>query len=240
MSRILAFVDEQPCAVDVVLTADAIGEVLGASGDVVHVTEPGEARGVVTPRARRVPGDVIDTIAAELASSDVVVGVIGVRSEANPGRSVGHVAAELLSSCRRPVVVVPPGAGAPPIPPTILVPHDGTDATSEALGPVLSVLRPSGATIVTAHVFAPDTLPVLMSSAEDRRTIADEFGAIHGDGGAVELDVGLAEERLGDLVERLGADVVLVAWSQHLVPGRAKVVRRLLDVGVHLLLVPIR
>lgn len=239
MSRVVAFVDEQPCAVDVVVAADVIGELLGATVDVVHVIEPGESEGVVTARARRIVGDVIERLAAELASSDVAAGVLGVRSDELPDRPVGHVAAELMSTSTRPVLVVPPGSGAPPSAPTVLVPHDGTAATTAALAPVLTALHSSQASIVTVHVFAPDALPVLMSSEEDRRTIADEFGAIHGGDGSIELDIGVAEDRLGDVVDRLGADLVLVAWSQRLVPGRARVVQRLLDIGVRLLLVPV-
>jgi nucleotide-binding universal stress UspA family protein len=239
MSRVIAFVDESTCAGDVLATADGLGRLLSASVDVVTVRPEDDTGWGGTRRARVVVGPVHDVLVAELNAEDVLAGVVGSRATDLPHRRVGHVAERLVTVATRPLLVVPPGAGALSARPRLLVPLDGTTRTAKAVAPVVDLLRSTAVEVVTMHVFDPESLPALVSSPEDRRTIADEFDAIHcgGRSDSIELRVGVPESHIPDVAEQLGADAIVLAWEQSLAPGHAAVVRRLLDADVRLILV---
>lgn len=240
MSRILAFVDEFGCSRDVLATADALARLLGVTVDVIHVAEEPESPWSGSSRARHIDGNVDDVLARSLDDPDVLAGVIGSRNEQRMSKLLGHVAKQLCVSTATPLVVVPPGSGEPSDPFTAVVPLDGTEATAAAVAPIVRRLQRSGAVIVSTHVFDHDALPPLMSSAEDVRTVAAEFDAVHlhGQSDSVELRIGDAQETVPDLARRVHADAVVVAWGQNLGPGRAAVIRRLIEADVRIVLVP--
>lgn len=240
MSRVLAFVDESACADDVIATADALARLLSARVDVMHAAAESPERWRGTPRARHVAGQVGDLLAHSLDEEDVLIGVLGVRSGEQTSKPMGHVVEELCVNASKPIVVVPPGSGPPADPPIVVVPLDGTEATARSVTPVVERLQQGGAAIVSVHVFGHDSLPPLMSSAEDRRTVAAEFDALHlhGRSDSVEMGVGDVEDMVPDLVRRVGADAVVVGWGQSLKSGRAAVIRRLIESDVRIVLVP--
>ncbi len=241
MTRVLAFVDDSECAHDVVATADALARVLNASVDLIHVDEGSTRKWSGIPQARHVAGDVIDVLRDGLDEDDVVVGVLGVRARETMSKPIGHVAEQLCLAASKPIVIVPPGSGQLADPLVAVVPLDGSEATAHAVRPVVELLQDGGAVIVSVHAYDHVSLPPLMSSAEDVRTLAAEFDAVHlrGRSDSVEFGVGVAEDTVADLVQRVGADAVIVAWGQKFEPGRAAVIRRLIDIDVRIVLVPV-
>lgn len=231
--RILAAVDDSPTGVPVRRTAEALGRILGADVDVVTVVAPGEAP--LEGAIRRTEGQPIERIVAELASEDVVLGVLGARRLPGARRATGHVVSAVIQATRTPVVVVPPEA--PGRIDRIVVPVEGDGGEAEALGRLLSPCTRAGIAIVSLHVFTADTAPAFWEGWDDTGLWRDEFAARQAARGEVEL-------RTGDVCTEVcsaaaAGDLVAVAWHQDLSPGRGRVVRALLDrCTCPLLLVP--
>lgn len=232
-ARIVAAVDDSPTGVPVRRTAEALGRIFGADVDVVTVVTPGETG--IERAIRRAEGEPVERIVAELDAEDVLLGVLGARRLTGARRPTGHVVSAVIQATRTPVVVVPPEA--PGRIDRIIVPVEGDDGEAEALGRLLSPCTRAGVAVVSLHVFTPETTPAFWEGWHDVSLWRDEFAARHAARGSVEL-------RTGDVCAEVCAatatgDLVAVAWHQDLSPGRARVVRALLDrCTCPLLLVP--
>ncbi len=239
MTRIIAFVDNSPVSSSVVNTASALSRLVGADLDVVQATDDPHAP--ASSAARPVEGPAGDVLVAELGGRDVLCGVIGSRSMAAKSHRVGHVAQHLLTHSAVPLVIVPPNA--PDLPethPTILVPHDDTPATEQALGPMIEVLAAAEARFVLLHVFDDRSVPPAVSS-HDLDTIADEFMLRHRRGNPMrcELRIGHTGTRIVEVASQSEIDAILVAWSHTTGLGRADVIAHLVrESGVPLIVVP--
>ena len=231
MRRVLAFLDGSPCSVDVLAVAHSLAALNGGVVDAVTVVEPGAVPPSETA-GRVLSGPVVPRLGAELGHPDVVAGVIGSRAVPDKPDALGHVTRAVAVRSTVPLVVVPPGAR--PVsgdPMVILVPLDGESPTSSAVMPLIERLPPDLTEVVVLHVFHSESLPPMASSPEDIRTLAEEFGLVHCGGvvDRVELRLGAPAREILAVAAAVEADLVLVAWQQNLTPGRAAVVRRLLE-----------
>ena len=244
MSRVLAFVDQSPCALDVRATARWLGRLLDATVDVVHVVDP-ENHTLSNPdvSVRLVEGPTEDTLLRELRSSEVAAGVVGSRAIAAKVPALGHIAQSLLTATSTPLVVVPPESKQPTGDEvSVLVPLDGTTETAQALLPIANQLADGGAIVIICHVFDAGSIPPFISSPTDLEVLADEFAREHlpGLSPSCELRIGDPSCTVADLVGEVGAEAVLTAWHRDLAPGRANVMRRLLhETKVPLIVMPI-
>ncbi len=246
MTRVLAFMDDSPCAADVHRTAKWMATLLGATIDPVRAQGPepdGGPGGETPPGLRLVPGPTIEALTGELTAPDVATAVVGSRAIDAKVQPLGHVAHSLLTRTGGPLVVVPPDARASPAEtPRLLVPLDGTDETTAALLPLAEQMAQAGATVVVVHVFDADSLPAFIGSPEDVETLAAELAQHHLPGLAqrCELRVGDPASEIIGVVDTEAPDAVLLAWRQDLAPGHAEVMRRLLnDARVPLVVVPL-
>jgi hypothetical protein len=143
----------------------------------------------------------------------------------------------------KPVMLVP--AGARQLPRRIrrvLLPLDGTARSAAAVAETAERFARSGAELVVLHVFDAETVPKFWNQhAHADQAWEQEFLARYCalPGARLELRSGAAAEYVVKVAGAEQADVIALAWSQRLEPGRAAAVRRtILDAEVPVMLVP--
>jgi nucleotide-binding universal stress UspA family protein len=247
-TRILAAVDDSDAAAPILEVSRWLAERLGQRVDAVHVREDGETPTLETAatatgaHVRVLDGRPAPTLADELAASDVSMAVLGARDLPAGPQPAGHVTTHLLLHTRKPIVVVPPERRlGDRIPDRVLVPLDGTEETAAALAPLAQLLDEAGLEITILHVFDRTTSPRFWDHrTHTSRDWAREFLARFSPCNAsVSLRVGRPVEQVLDVSSTDGVGLILLAWSQSLVPGRAATVREALSrTAVPVMLVP--
>jgi nucleotide-binding universal stress UspA family protein len=150
-----------------------------------------------------------------------------------------------MASLDKPLVVVPPDVARLGKLRRILVPLEGTVSTSLAPTRIIDVACDAELDVVVLHVHDETSLPSFTDQPQHEADAwAEEFLARYCPGrlGEVRLEVrvGRREEEILRLAEEMDADLIALGWSQKLAPGRAPVVRTVLERGrVPLLLVPV-
>lgn len=252
MGFVLAAIDDSAAARCVLSAAGRLASLVGVGVEALHVVEESPRKtAAATAAAAGVPfhettGEAVDRIVEETRAPGVVAVVVGCRSlEAGP--AVGHVALSVIPAVDKPILAVPPSVPEVRRFERILVPLDGTGATSTALRDVLGdVHRLDGPELVALHVFEPDSLPPFGDQLTHEveawsEEFLDRYAPVRPEGMRLELRVGMPADVVRSLVEEVDADLVAVGWSQDLAPGRASVVRALLrSSAVPVLLLPTR
>jgi nucleotide-binding universal stress UspA family protein len=143
----------------------------------------------------------------------------------------------------KPVVLVP--AGARQLPRRIrrvLLPLDGTARSAAAVAETAERFARGGVELLVLHVFDAQTVPRFWDQdAHAGQAWEQEFLARYCSlpGARLELRSGPAAEHVVKVAEAEQADMIALAWSQRLEPGRAAAVRRtILDAEVPVMLVP--
>jgi nucleotide-binding universal stress UspA family protein len=231
----------------VVATARNLAEVFGGHVEAVHV---GSERADTAAAAasglglRRLTGPVVPTLARAVEDASAAALVVGTRGL--PGRPVGSTALEVITSLTRPVVVVPPEATLRAPLRRVLVPLEGTVATSLAPMTLIELAHDAEIEIVVLHVHDAATLPAFTDQPQHEADAwRQEFVARYCPWGIgkVELQVcvGRREEEILRVADATKADLVALGWAQQLASGRAPVVRELLKRGrTPVLLLPLR
>jgi len=143
----------------------------------------------------------------------------------------------------KPVVLVPAEArDQPPQIRRVLLPLDGTAQSASAVADTAEQLARGGAELVVLHVFDAQTVPKFWNQhAHAGQAWGQEFLARYCalPGARLELRSGAAAEHVVKVAGTEQADMIALAWSQRLEPGRALVVRHaVLDTGLPVMLVP--
>jgi universal stress protein family protein len=167
--------------------------------------------------------------------------VSGVLAAGEPSRPLWQRVAQQSA---KPVVLVPAEARDQPTRiRRVLLPLDGTARSASAVAGTAERLARGGAEIVVLHVFDAQTVPKFWNQhAHARQAWGQEFLARYCalPGARLELRSGTAAEHVVKVAGTEQADMIALAWSQRLEPGRALVVRRaVLEAGVPVMLVPI-
>ena len=143
----------------------------------------------------------------------------------------------------KPVVLVP--AGARRLPRRIrrvLLPLDGTARSAAAAAEAAERFARSGAELVVLHVFDAVTVPKFWDQhAHASQAWEQEFLARYCalPGVRLELRSGVAAEHMAKVAGAEQADMIALAWSQRLDPGRAAAVRQtILEAEVPVMLIP--
>jgi hypothetical protein len=256
MKRVLGLVDDSPIAAAVAATAAQIARINSLELDLLTFVEPGDVTERFTPaldeaqppwRPRRSTSPIRSGLRVELADESVAVVIVGASSTGDKRDGLGHIARLIATTSARPLVLVPPFA-APLVGEDLrfLLPLDGHRPTTDSVMRAVEELFAPIGTVVPLHVFGQATIPMFVSSDEDRSVIAEEFAARHTTPiaqGATLPRLGLGEpaDEIVASIEREHADAVILCWKQHLESGRANVVRRLLmDGRTVVVLVPVR
>lgn len=248
--KVIAAIDQSPAARPVLAAAGAVATLFDASLEALHVREDGWEAAAREARAagvelRVVEGEPVDEIARAGRRADVGALVMGARATPGGRRPAGHTSLEVITSVGKPVVVVPPGAAAPWTLGRILAPMDGTAEGSEAVKGAIDIACHADVEVVVAHVHDESHLPMFDEQPQhETEAWAGEFLARHCPEAAkslrMEVRVGVPARQIVDLASDTGCDLVVVAWHQDLSPGRAQVVRELLDRSeVPLILMPV-
>lgn len=248
--RYVAALDDSAAATPVLQVARELAARCGGSVEAVHVAEDGgstaravcERQGVELHVLR---GPVVESLCRVVDDEDVAAVVIGARRATSAKREAGHVATALVTRSAKPVVVVPPHLRMPFHLDCVLVPMERSRATAEALGGAIRTFCARGLRIVLLHVHEHDAVPPFADQPQhDTPAWIDEFVARYapdlGDAGGVELRVGSAPALVLPVAHETGADLLLLAWSRDLSPGRAAVVRQVLAAAaIPVVLVPV-
>lgn len=244
MRKVIAAIDNSLAAAPVLTAGGAVARMLDASLEAVHVVENGHAVAVHHARAAGLPlttleGSTVATL-VDAAGEDVAALVLGARGTPG-GRPLGGTALEVIRAVSKPVVVVPPRAEPPRRIRRVLLPLQGTLETSMAPAAALHLAADADVNVVVAHVLDEQSLPRFTDQPQhETHAWATEFLARYCPRGLssvrLELRLGRPEDQILALAEEIDADLVALGWNQHLAPGRALVVRSLLERGPRLLL----
>ena len=249
-STVIAAIDDSAAASPVLEVAGAFARSIGSSVQALHVAEDGdETAGALAAAGgtplRTVTGNVVSALVDAAAAPDVTALVLGGRGRPGGPRPAGHVAMEVMSRVDKPLIVVPPDAFSPERLERVLVPTEGRPDGTRKLAPLLELLAKSGIQVAALHVDDDSSLPSYSDQTQhETETFAREFAARNLPP-SIDVELALRVGRPGAEVlaacDESTTDLVVVAWSRDLSPGRAGVVRQLLErTRVPVMLVPER
>jgi nucleotide-binding universal stress UspA family protein len=238
MSTVVAAIDGGLATRPVLACARTMGRALHADVLAVHV----RTDGVLTQRTfaaraglplRVLPGPVAERLVETGTAPDVAALVIGARGLAFDPRALGRTATAVATRVSRPVVVVPPHADPPTEFKRVLVPLDGTAASSAAIRSLIELTPGRDLDLVVLHVVGPDSVPSFVDQPQHWPAAwAREFAARHCpfgvDGVDLLMRVGRPERLVADAAREFGCDLIALGWSQDLAEGHAEVVRETL------------
>ena len=249
MRSVLAAIEPDACAQAVLGTAIALADLFDATPIALHVRENGTSSPSAAAHAagvelRETAGNATEQIVGAAHDPDVAALVLGARGMHGGPRPAGRTALDVITRVGKPVAVVPPQARAPERVTHILIPLEGTIEGSHALEQTVKLAHQHQLEIIVLHVHSPTTVPAFSDhEPHGTQTWEQEFLARY---------IATPHERI-KLVRRLGvpaddvvavahetaADLLVLAWSQNLSPGRARVVSETLAHSrVPVLLIP--
>ena len=250
MTTVLAVIDDSPTSTGVLRVAQAWAALLDARLRSVHVREDDDVGAQVAADEVGVALEIRDGEPAgailELASlPGVELLVMGSRRGEVHERPAGHIAVSVVERAGVPVLVVPPGAVLPQHGRvrSVLVPLEGSVATTTCMGPLLRRLHDAGVRLVALHAFSEQDVPRFSDhGVHAEEGLAAAFaGRWCPDAPAeVRLRLGPASAATIDIAELEDPDAIALGWAQDLSPGHASVVRAALQSGTRpVLLVPV-
>jgi nucleotide-binding universal stress UspA family protein len=240
MKTVLAALDNSAAAHPVLSVAIEIARIFGAAVDAVHARETDGTTAEAAARAaevpfRTIPGPVRPALVAAAAEERVRAVVLGTRGSRGGPRPAGHVALEIAASVRKPVVIVPPQCGPSYRLRSVLVPMSAEPFTSSALEQTIDLAKESDIEVIVLHVHDMRSLPSFEDQPQhDVEAWAREFVArwvpvLDPEHVRIEQRVGIPSEEIVEAAGTMGADLVVLGWAQDLSPGRAAVVRAMLE-----------
>ena len=249
MTKLIAALDNSLAARPVVAAGTALARLLGSEVEALHVGENGNGVAANAAAAAGLElytcaGPTVARLVEAGSADDVVAMVVGSRGMPGRARPVGATALELLAALPKPLLVVPPEAAPRPFR-RLLVPLEGTLSTSAGPEAIFEVAEGFELDVVVLHVHDEASIPLFNDQRQhETREWAREFVARYCPWGVgdvrLETRVGRRDEEILRAAEEFEADLVALGWAQELAPGRAPVVRAVLERGhVPVLLVPL-
>jgi nucleotide-binding universal stress UspA family protein len=250
MRKVIAALDNSAAATCVVAVATRLADVFGAEVEAVHVgvREAGTAAATAAAAGvelRRLEGPVVSALGEVMKDASAAALVVGTRGVPT-GRTVGSTALELITSLDKPIVVVPPDADRRRMLKRVLIPLEGTIATSLAPKGLIELAEDAEIEIVVLHVHDAATIPSFTDQPQHEASAwREEFLARYCPWGIGNVSMHVRVGRRGDeilhAVAETNADLVALGWTQELAVGRAPIVRELLERGrTPVLLLPLR
>lgn len=246
-SLLLAAIDSSAAARPVLEWAEIFARSIGCSVQALHVAEDGDDAAATFAAAAEIPlrtmtGDVIVCLGRAAEDPGVVAIVLGGRGLPGGPRPTGHIALHVITHVLKPVIVVPPMRQS-------LLSSAGRSSPSRAhrVGDgyrSLELLASAGIQIAAVHFDDDDSsLPAYSDQVQhETEVFAHEFIARNVPTGVdvdLALRVGQPGRELLAASHESASDLIVVAWSRDLSPGRAEIVRELLERSrIPVLLVP--
>ena len=249
--KVLVALDQTVAASSVLAASHEIAHALGADVTAVHVRQDG-ADDVRTLTAR--DGVMLEELegppAAQLAQAledddEAVALVVGTRARPQGKREIGSTALEVVTSVHKPVFAIPPELPADFAVHRVLVPLEGSASTSAAY-PAAQVPEAGRVDIVILYVLEEQALPSFSDQPQHEwEMFGREFLARYSpwpiEHVSLETRVGRPEEYILPVAREMKCDVIALAWSQELTPGRASIVRDTLRRGtIPIVLLPVK
>jgi nucleotide-binding universal stress UspA family protein len=250
LMKVLAALDETAAASSVLAASHEIARVYGADVTAVHVGQAGAERVRAIAAEDRVTLAELDgSPGARLAQAldgddDAAALVVGTRVRAQGQREIGSTALEVITTAHKPVFAIPTELPARFAVNRVLVPLEGTPATSSAY-PLAETPAAREIDIVILYVLEPAAIPAFSDQPQHEwEVFAREFLTRYSpwpiDHVRLEIRVGRPEEYILPVARETNCDVIALAWTQELAPGRASIVRDTLRHGmVPVVLVPL-
>jgi nucleotide-binding universal stress UspA family protein len=237
MNKIVAAIDSSAAARPVLSMAVALGAVLGAEVDAIHVADDteqtagamAESLGVAYTVLR---GDPFDRIIERAAANDVVAIVVGARRRVR-GSHLGHLARQIADALQKPVLVVPPEAEPCERLHTVVIAMEGTPAKARSLKAAIDLASALELELIVVHVDDEESIPSFSDQvAHETEAYADEFLARYLPGAPkarLEFRVGVPADEIIDLSESVTADLLAVGWPHTGDADRGAVAQEILD-----------
>lgn len=223
MSIVLAAVDASPAARAVLETTVGMAQLMRQEAVALHVRG---GAGAPTPEAlaahcgvelRLVDGAVEDALLEAVAAPEVGLAVLGARDVPFGRRPVGGTTLRILEAVGKPIVVVPPeaaGLSSGGIR-RVLVPLEGTEASSRPVVAYFEPLGRAGLEVIVLHVYTVATMPRMLDRPlRDVQLLGAEFLARHLPlAGRIEFRAGPVDRRVLEASREEQADLVVLTWS---------------------------
>jgi nucleotide-binding universal stress UspA family protein len=251
VTTVLAALDSNASGRPVVSTAIALADLFDSTVTCLHVREQALSAAPELARAagvelREVSGSPVEEIVNAAQDPDVAALVLGARGVHGGPQPAGHTALEVITRIPKPVAVVPPQAHPPNQINRILVPLEGTSESSHALDATIKLAHRRGLEVLVLHVHSPATVPAFANHdpyatlAWEREFLSRYISTPH-DRITLVRRLGVAADDVVAVAHEAGADLIVLAWSQELAPGRARVVSETLaHSDIPVLLLPAR
>jgi nucleotide-binding universal stress UspA family protein len=249
MSIVLAALDASPTAQSVLDAALRIGELTNADVAAVHITTADDETVKARTDRAHVPlhllsGPLEPALLGAVDVPDVVAAVIGTKAAADDRRLLGATARYIIERSTKPVVIVPPDFVSPGFIRRLLIPLEGTEASTQ---PVLEGLLPLVAAdveLIVIHVFTESTVPAMLDHPwRDLEILGKEFLSRHlpHQEASIELRHGPVGTQVAEVCDEYGGDLIVLSWSQDSTGGKARTVRQILGAAkLPVLLLPLR
>jgi len=251
MNTVLAAIDNSLASRPVLDAARALASILGARVQAIHVQADGSRTATEIAAAAGAPleiatGDVLEALAVRAGADEIVALVLGARGKPSGRRPLGGTATAVATAVSKPVLIVPPQADIAEPFRRVLVPLEGTLASSSAPAWIFRVIGDASVEAVILHVHDEETIPSYTDQPQHEQAAWEqEFVSRYCTGelrpAGVETRVGRPEEWVSVVADDCGCDLIALGWSQELASGRAEVVRGTLERSrLPVLLVPVR
>lgn len=249
MSIVLAALDASPTDQSVLDTALRIAVLTTTDVEAVHVTSAhNEAVKARTDRAqvplRLLSGPPEPALLGAVEAPDVVAAVIGSKAALDDRRLLGTTARRIVERSTKPVVVVPPDFVCPDVFRRLLIPLEGTEASTQPVLKVLLHLVTADVELIVVHVFSASTAPAMLDHPwRDLEILGKEFLSRHlpQQQASIELRRGHVGTQVAEVCQEYGADLIVLSWLQDSSAGRARRAREILGAAqLPILLLPVR
>jgi Universal stress protein family len=249
MTKVIAALDTSMAAQPVLLATLALGRVLGAQVEALHVPVDGDRVPRDAATGQHVPlriahGPVVEALVEAAQEEDVLALVVGARGSPLRKAPLGSTALAVATSVTKPVLLVPPDARRPEELRRVLVPLEGRG--SHAPHAIIGLAEGTELDLVVLHVLEEESLPLFTDQPQHEHSArVGEFLRRYCPWGIdsvrFEVRVGRADELVPLVAEQADVDAIALGWAQELAPDRAPIVRAVLArAHVPVLLVPVR
>ena len=250
MKKVLAALDNSLAGKSVLASAQAFAALLDSEVEALHVLTNGQrtvrnmAESAGVP-LRTMTGPVVERLVAAGEARDVVALAIGARGTWASSKPLGGRAAAVATALSKPVLIVPPDAGASQTFRRVLVPLEGS--LSSSLAPRWLFELPGGAEIdvVALHIHDEDSIPAFTDQPQHEMSAwTHEFVQRYCPWGIGTVQLEIRVGRIGELVpvvaDECGCDLIALGWSRDLSSDRAPVVHETIERSrLPVLLVPV-
>ena len=250
MTTVLAALDSNASGRPVLITAIALADLFDSTVMCLHIHEAALSAASELARAagvelREVTGSPVEEIVNAARDPDVAALVLGARGVHGGPQPAGHTALQVITRIPKPVAIVPPEAHPPERIDRILVPLEGTSESSQALDETIKLAHRHGLEVLVLHVHSPATVPAF-ADHDPHATLAWEqefllrYVSTPRDRITLLRRLGVPADDVVAVADETGPDLIVLAWSQDLAPGRARVVSETLaHTDIPVLLLPV-